>query len=150
MRPVSLWEVGEQYRQDVQETLANTFGVSGERLDFAGTIMEAAGNAADDNIADYLKDILDYRKDSFLEGLDGYSVEVQAKNLLSSSIAYMVMVRCGIDTETYLDKDDFRNITDFNTPELVNIFGTATSDVAEIEECMRNLQSNRILQWKIC
>ncbi len=132
VRPVPLWEVGERYRQDVQETLANAFGVSGERLDFAGTILEAAGNAADDNIADYLKDILDYRKDSFLEGLDGYSVEVQAKSLLSSSIAYMVMVRCGIDTETYLDKDDFRNITDFNTPELVNIFGTATSDVAEM------------------
>ena len=132
VRPVPLWEVGEQYRQDVQETLANAFGVSGENLDFAGTILEAAGNAADDNIADYLKDILDYRRDSFLEELDDYSVEVQAKSLLSNSIAYMVMVRCGIDTGTYLDKDDFRNIMDFNTPELVNLFGTATSDVAEM------------------
>ena len=132
VRPVPLWEVGEKYRQDVQETLANAFGVSGENLDFAGTILEAAGNAADDNLADYLKDILDYRRDSFLEELDEYSVEVQAKSLLSSSIAYMVMVRCGIDTGTYLDTDDFRGITDFNTPELVNIFGTATSDVAEM------------------
>lgn len=132
VRPVPLWEVGEKYRQDVQETLANAFGVSGENLDFAGTILEAAGNAADDNLADYLKDILDYRRDSFLEELDEYSVEVQAKSLLSSSIAYMVMVRCGIDTGTYLDTDDFRGITDFNTPELVNLFGTATSDVAEM------------------
>lgn len=132
VRPVPLWEVGEKYRQDVQETLANAFGVSGESLDFAGTILEAAENAADDNIADYLKDILSYRTGSFLEELDEYSVEVQAKSLLSSSIAYMVMVRCGIDTETYLDADDFRNITDFNTQELVNLFGTATSDVAEM------------------
>lgn len=132
VRPVPLWEVGEKYRQDVQETLANAFGVSGENLDFAGTILEAAGNAADDNLADYLKDILDYRRDSFLEELDEYSVEVQAKSLLSNSIAYMVMVRCGIDTGTYLDTDDFRGITDFNTPELVNLFGTATSDVAEM------------------
>lgn len=132
VRPVPLWEVGEKYRQDVQETLANAFGVSGENLDFVGTILEAAGNAADDNLADYLKDILDYRRDSFLEELDEYSVEVQAKSLLSSSIAYMVMVRCGIDTGTYLDTDDFRGVTDFNTPELVNLFGTATSDVAEM------------------
>lgn len=132
VRPVPLWEVGEKYRQDVQETLANAFGVSGENLDFAGTILEAAGNAADDNLADYLKDILDYRRDSFLEELDEYSVEVQTKSLLSSSIAYMVMVRCGIDTGTYLDTDDFRGITDFNAPELVNLFGTATSDVAEM------------------
>jgi len=132
VRPVPLWEVGEKYRQDVQETLANAFGVSGENLDFAGTILEAAGNAADDNLADYLKDILDYRRDSFLEELDEYSVEVLSKSLLSNSIAYMVMVRCGIDTGTYLDTDDFRGITDFNTPELVNLFGTATSDVAEM------------------
>ena len=132
VRPVPLWEVGEQHRQEVRETLANAFGVSEETTGFAATITEAARNAADDNLTDYLKDILDYRRDSFLEGLDEYSVEVQAKSLLSNSIAYMVMVRCGIDTEMYQDNDDFRNITDFNTPELVNLFGTATSDVSEM------------------
>ena len=64
--------------------------------------------------------------------MDEYNVEVEARQLLSASVAYMVMVRCGVDTDLYLEMDDFRNITDFNTPEMVNLFGVAASDVAEM------------------
>ena len=81
---------------------------------------------------DYLPDLLSERKNSYLEEVDEYNVEVEARQLLSASVAYMVMVRCGVDTDLYLDTEDFRNITDFNTPEMVNLFGVAASDVAEM------------------
>ena len=132
LRPVPLWEVPEEYQPDVRETLANAFGVDETVTGFEGTILEAAKIAAEDNLADYLPDLLAGRKGSYLEEVDEYNVEVEARQLLSASVAYMVMVRCGVDTDLYLDTEDFRNITDFNTPEMVNLFGVAASDVAEM------------------
>ena len=132
LRPVPLWEVPEEYQPDVRETLANAFGVDETVTGFEGTILEAAKIAAEDNLADYLPDLLEGRKGSYLEEVDEYNVEVEARQLLSTSVAYMVMVRCGVDTDLYLDTEDFRNITDFNTPEMVNLFGVAASDVAEM------------------
>ena len=132
LRPVPLWEVPEEYQPDVRETLANAFGVDETVTGFAETILEAAKIAAEDNLADYLPDLLSERKNSYLEEVDEYNVEVEARQLLAASTAYMVMVRCGVDTDLYLDTEDFRNITDFNTPEMVNLFGVAASDVAEM------------------
>ena len=132
LRPVPLWKVPEEYQPDVRETLANAFGVDETVTGFAETILEAAKIAAEDNLADYLPDLLSERKNSYLEEVDEYNVEVEARQLLSASVAYMVMVRCGVDTDLYLDTEDFRNITDFNTPEMVNLFGVAASDVAEM------------------
>ena len=132
LRPVPLWEVPEEYQPDVRETLANAFGVDETVTGFAETILEAAKIAAEDNLADYLPDLLAGRKGSYLEEVDEYNVEVEARQLLAASTAYMVMVRCGVDTDLYLDTEDFRSITDFNTPEMVNLFGVAASDVAEM------------------
>ncbi|PWJ47803.1 Adenine-specific DNA methylase, N12 class [Faecalicatena contorta] len=145
VRPVPLWEVGEKYRQAVQETIYNAFGVAEETTDFVRTVLEAAKNAADDNISDYMQDILVGRENSFLVELDEYSVEVEAKNLLANSIAYMMLIRCGIQPEEYLEVGDFRWIMDFNTPQLANLFGAMASEVSEmalseVADTVRKLQ----------
>lgn len=131
VRPVPLWEMKDTDRGAVQETLANTFGVESDR-GLEETILEAAKNAAEDNLPDYLRDLLSGRENSFLEGLDELNVEVAAKRLLSASVSYMVMARCGIQAEAYLDAEDFQDIRDLNTPLLMNSFGAAVSDVAEM------------------
>ena len=88
LRPVPLWEVPEEYQPDVRETLANAFGVDDTVTGFAETILEAAKIAAEDNLADYLSDLLAGRKGSYLEEVDEYNVEVEARQLLSASVAW--------------------------------------------------------------
>lgn len=132
VRPVPLWEVNAGQKEAVRETLADAFEVKTKGAKFAETILEAAGNAAEDNLPVYLDDILTSREGSFLEGLDADRIEAETKELMKNSIAYMLLVRCGVDPDAYLSADDFRNIGNFNTLALVNLFGAATSGVSEM------------------
>ncbi len=132
LRPVPLWTVTEENQEEVRENLANAFGVGEDVTGLAEIILEASNHAAEDNLSDYLSDLLEGRRGSYLEELDEYSVEVELRQLLSASIAYMLMVRCGIEPDGYLEREDFQTVTDFHTPELINLFGVAVSDVSEM------------------
>ena len=84
-------------------------------------------------------------KDSFLEELDDYNIEVMYRELATNSVAYMLMARCGIDTAEYFDREDFGAVVNFNTPQTLNAIGIATSDIAEmalreISLSIRNVQ----------
>ena len=68
-------------------------------------------------------------QDSLLEELDEYNVEVIYRQLAVNSVAYMLMSRCGIDTEAVFEREDFAEIINFNTPVTINALGIATSDM---------------------
>lgn len=133
VRPVSLWSVAEEQQEPVKEALVNTFGVTdGDRKEFAMVILEVSLNIAEDNIGDYLPDILLATKDSPLEEIDEFNIRLKMKQLLANSISYMLFLRCGIEPDIYLETRDFQNIRDFHTKELVNLFGVAASDMSEM------------------
>ena len=133
VRPVSLWSVAEEQQESVKEALVNAFGVTdGDRKEFAMVILEASLNIAEDNIGDYLPDILLATKDSPLEEIDEFNIRLKMKQLLANSISYMLFLRCGIEPDIYLETRDFQNIRDFHTKELVNLFGVAASDMSEM------------------
>ena len=50
----------------------------------------------------------------------------------------MLMSRLGLDTEGFFELDDFRGAVNFTTPETLNALGFATSDIAEMEMCIRD------------
>lgn len=66
-----------------------------------------------------------------MEELDEFNVKTLVSSLLSNSLAYMLLERCGFDADGYFEREDFQKVTEFNTPELMNIFGTAVSDISE-------------------
>ncbi len=142
-RPVPLWEVRPGYEADVIEALENSFGELESKEDLAAALISAANNAVEDNITDYLDDLLLSREDSFLEELDDLNVEVAYRNALQSSVAYMLLIRCGIQADRYIAEEDFSALMNFNTPQTINAVGVAARDIAEmgLTEIARTVRS---------
>jgi len=144
-RPVPIWDMRERYKSDVIESLENSFGELTDKSDLAGAIISAAHNAVEDNMPDYLTDLMYCRRDSLLEELDELNVEVLYRAALQNSVAYMLLTRCGINADEYFSFEDFQGIINFNTHDTINALGVATSDIAEmglleIAATVRNLQ----------
>lgn len=143
-RPVPIWQMDERYEQAVMERLSDRFG-DVESTDLASALMETAKNAVEDNLQDYFSQLKDCTKDSFLEELDDFNIEVIYRRLAANSVAFMLISRCGLDANEFFDRDDFADIVNFNTPATINAIGIATSDIAEmalreISQSIRNVQ----------
>ena len=143
-RPVPIWQMDERYEQAVMERLSDRFG-DVESTDLASALMETAKNAVEDNLQDYFSQLKDCTKDSFLEELDDFNIEVIYRRLAANSVAFMLISRCGLDTNEFFDREDFADIVNFNTPATINAIGVATSDIAEmalreISQSVRNVQ----------
>ena len=143
-RAVPIWQMDKRYEQPVMERLADRFGGT-EGGDLATFLIQTAENAVEDNLPDYLSQLKGCTKDSFLEELDDYNIEVIYKRLAANSVAYMLLSRCGLDAGGYFEREDFAEITNFNTPQTLNAIGIATSDISEmalreISAAVRNVQ----------
>lgn len=144
-RPIPLWEVQSGQEADVIESLENRFGELESKENLAAALLSTAKNAVEDNMPDYLSDLLISREGSFLEELDDLNVEVAYRNALQASVGYIFLTRCGLNADEYLGREDFAPLLNFNTPETVNAIGVATRDIAEIglaeiSRTVRNLQ----------
>ena len=131
-RTVPIWDMRQEYEADVIETLESTFGEIENKSSLAEAIMGAARNAAEDNIPDYLQDLYYATEGSSFEEVEEDIVAFIYKNVVTNSVAYMMMSRLGVDTDGYFELDDFRDVTNFNTQETLNALGFATSDIAEM------------------
>lgn len=131
-RPVPIWEMKDEYADSVIETLESSFGELERKNSLGNAIMSAAQNAAEDNLPDYLNDLVYNSEDSFLEELSEDMIASLYKKVVANSVAYMMMSRLGINAEEYFETDDFRDVTNFNTQDTLNALGIATSDIAEM------------------
>ena len=131
-RPVPLWTVREEYAPDIIETLENSFGELEHKEDLGEALLSAAKNAVEDNMPDYLSELKTLTEGSFLEGLDELNLEVKYRRAVQNSIGYMLLVRCGLDPSDYFEDEDFRDVTNFNTPQTLNALGVAAGDISQM------------------
>ena len=142
-----LWKLTEENREPVMERLRDTFGIDGSG-DLGDLLMETAEKLVQESYGEYLPDLLYEREDSFLEELDDFNVEVLFRNTLRASVQYAVLSRCGLDVSRYLDAEDFREITNFNTTAALACLGTEVSQgsrelLLEIGDTIRKIEREK-------
>ena len=146
-RPMHLWQFRTEHEGAVAAALERSYDVSGSD-GIAEQIEKIASQLAREYWADYKRDILRNIDDSYLDGYDEFNTEVQFRNAAKVSITYMLMSRCGLEPEVYLEPEDFMPVFDFNTPATVAALGTAVSEISQqvlrqIEVAIRNYERER-------
>ena len=131
-RPVPIWEMRPDYEAEVIETLENTFGAVNDTTSIENVVKESIANAVEDNIADYISDFMSLSAGSDIEYLSADEANALYLELVKNSVSYMVMARLGLDADKVYSPDDFAGISSFNSQEVLNAVGIATSDIAEM------------------
>ena len=131
-RTVPIWEMRPDYEAEVIETLENTFGAVNDTTSIENVVKESIANAVEDNIADYISDFMSLGAGSDIEYLSADEANALYLELVRNSVSYMVMARLGLNADKVYSPDDFAGISNFNSQEVLNAVGIATSDIAEM------------------
>ena len=131
-RTIPIWKMEPRYEDTVIEALENSYGEFPDLSGLAACLLETAKVIVEDNFGDYLTELRGIKEGSLLEELDDLSTEAWFKGLVESSVAFIMLTRCGIDPMDYFSGEDFAHVYDFDTPETLSILGGAVSDIAEM------------------
>lgn len=124
-----LWEMKDHHEQPILEMLSDKFDVNADNL--ADGFYNIAKDLAAEYYDNHKEDLPYFAENSFLEDYDEDNLKVAFENAATVSIAYTLMKRCGLDTESYFEHEDFLPIFDFNTSAAVSLLGTAVSEQSE-------------------
>ena len=135
-RDPEVWQLGPDLVQPVSEMLSKTYGISGERV--SQQLADVAGKLVADYWDNNGGDIRAIVDGSLLMDYDEAGVEMQFKSAAAISVTYTLLERCGIEPAGWFDKDDFRAIHEFSTPDSVYALGAAVSDMSR--EVLRQIE----------
>ena len=135
-RDPEVWQYNDDLKQSVSEMLSKTYGISGERV--SQQLADVAGKLVADYWDNNGEDIRAIVDGSLLMDYDDAGVEMQFKSAAAISVTYTLLERCGFEPTGWFDKDDFRAIHEFSTPDSVYALGAAVSDMSR--EVLRNIE----------
>ncbi|MBQ9854013.1 MAG: DEAD/DEAH box helicase family protein [Bacilli bacterium] len=146
---ILLWSVTKPYEQDVIESLENKYGELSSKETLSDAIKSVSKILAEDNSLDYISDLLFYRDNSLLENMEEEQIKEIFHKVLSNSIAFTMMKRCGLDPNEYFSIEDFKELELFNSYDTITRLGVANSEIAEmglreIYSTIKNLRINEI------
>lgn len=131
-KSLRLWSVPKIYENDIIESLENKYGVLENKSNLAETINSVSKIIAEDNMTDYLSDLIFYKDNSAFENADNDEIKNVFQIILSNSIAYSIMNRCGINPNEYFQENDFVYVKAFDSYDTITRLGIATSEITEM------------------
>ena len=135
-RDPEVWQYNDDLKQPVSEMLSKTYGIGGERV--SQQLADVAGKLVADYWDNNGGDIRAIVDGSLLMDYDEAGVEMQFKSAAAISVTYTLLERCGFEPAGWFDKDDFRAIHEFSTPDAVFALGAAVSDMSR--EVLRQIE----------
>ena len=135
-RDPEVWQYNDDLKQPVSEMLSKTYGIGGERV--SQQLADVAGKLVADYWDNNGGDIRAIVDGSLLMDYDDAGVEMQFKSAAAISVTYTLLERCGFEPAGWFDKDDFRAIHEFSTPDSVYALGAAVSDMSR--EVLRQIE----------
>ena len=149
--PPPIWEMKKEQAEDVRNTLEAKYGPFPDTYSLPGTIMASANEIAKNDIEVYFKDLRYFISGTALEELEESEVERMFIQLVSDSIGYAALNRCGYVAEDYIDPNDLALIRFFDTDELINALGTSVMEmnkelIGDIHRTVLHTRSDRTFE----
>lgn len=125
----ALWGLSPYERSFVADYLQRAYGLKEGDSGLDETLYQTV----QESVREWLPDAFDELKldveGTFLEELDEQNQKVEFRDLMTDSAWYVLLKRCGMDTEEYLSADSLRHITDFNDLRVLGHLGTAVNEI---------------------
>ena len=129
-RDPQLWNLNPEGEQLVADYLQEQLALETTE----GGLPEVLHQAAEESVQAWLPDAFDELQmdvsGTFLEDLDEQNQKVEFRELMTNSVWYVLLNRCGLDVQEYLDAEDFRHITDFNQLKILGHLGSAANEIS--------------------
>ena len=126
-----LWNLPSEGEQLVADYLQEQLSLE----ETEGGLAEILHQVAEESVQQWLPDAEEELRLSvagtFLEDLDEQNQHVEFRELMTNSVWYLLMNRCGLDVQEYLDVEDFRYITDFNQLKVLGHLGSAVNEIGK-------------------
>lgn len=160
-KTVPIWSYNSQYDNDIITNLVDSFNISNTSRFDTAILNVADSKQIIDNFVNIQYYMVEKENNTLLSELDDLNVKKIFRALVSKSISYMVLHRCGIDPNNYFDISDFKEITYFDDINSIVAVGQAAANGAkdillvisntinqQKELNYENKQGNRILHSK--
>ena len=125
------WIYRKEHEESIVNRFSDVFGNDYNGSDLVEAVISLSEYLVDDSIDDIIEDLSVGMSDSKLAAESIDDVRNIVRKELSSTVAYTILSRCGVDTESYSDYFEFDNINLFDTDATLLVLGDYNNQISE-------------------